>query len=62
MIDMLRPEATMMLMGVSEEAYPSGPAWFGKGTPMLMGRSRSTKDDFITVRDLLEADIPSRAR
>ena len=29
---------------------------------MLMGRSRSTKDDFITVRDLLEADISMQSK
>ena len=62
MIDMVRPEATMMLMGVSEENVPIRTRMVLEKGLMLMGRSRSTKDDFITVRDLLEADISMQSK
>ena len=56
MIDVIRPEGTMMLLGVSEEPVPVNTRMvLEKGLTML-GRSRSRKEDFCEAVRLLEED------
>ena len=55
-IDMIKPEGTIMLMGVSEENVPIKTRMVLEKGLRLVGRSRSSKADFEKVRDLLEAD------
>ena len=56
MIDVIQPEGTMMLLGVSEEPVPINTRMvLEKGITML-GRSRSTKEDFCETVRLMEED------
>lgn len=54
-IDIIRPEGTIMLMGVSENPVPVNTRMVLERGLTLIGRSRSTTEDFIAVRDLLES-------
>lgn len=54
-IDMINPEGTIMLMGVSENPIPINTRMVLEKGLRLIGRSRSTSEDFIAVRDLLES-------
>ncbi|MBQ9994300.1 MAG: zinc-binding dehydrogenase, partial [Clostridia bacterium] len=54
-IDMIRPQGTVMLMGVSEKPVAINTRMVLERGLTLIGRSRSTTDDFIAVRDLLES-------
>ncbi len=50
----IEPEGTLMLMGVSERPVRINTRLVLEKGLSLMGRSRSTKEDFIKVRDLLQ--------
>lgn len=57
MIDTIHPEGIMMLLGVSEEPVPVNTRMvLEKGITML-GRSRSTREDFVDSVEILEKDI-----
>lgn len=56
MIDVIRPEGTMMLLGVSEEPVPVNTRMVLEKGLTLLGRSRSTKEDFCETVRLLEED------
>lgn len=56
MIDVIQPEGTIMLLGVSEEPVPINTRMvLEKGITML-GRSRSTREDFCEAVRLMEED------
>jgi len=56
MIDTLRPEGTMVLLGVSEEPVPVYTRMVLEKGLTLLGRSRSTREDFRTAVELLQGD------
>lgn len=63
-IDIINPQGTIMLMGVSEQPVAVNTRMILERGLTLIGRSRSTTEDFIAVRDLLEShpDLQSRLR
>ncbi len=63
-IDIINPQGTVMLMGVSEQPVPVNTRMVLERGLTLIGRSRSTAGDFEDVRDLLEAhpELQSRLR
>ena len=57
MIDTIRPEGIMMLLGVSEELVPINTRMvLEKGITML-GRSRSGREDFVDSVSIMEQNI-----
>lgn len=54
-IDIINPQGTIMLMGVSEQPIPVNTRMVLERGLTLIGRSRSTTEDFAATRDLLEA-------
>lgn len=63
-IDIIKPQGTIMLMGVSEQPIPINTRMVLERGLTLIGRSRSTTKDFEDTRDLLESnpDIQSRLK
>lgn len=63
-IDIINPQGTIMLMGVSEQPVPVNTRMVLERGLTLIGRSRSTTKDFEDTRDLLEShpDMQSRLR
>jgi len=63
-IDIINPQGTIMLMGVSEQPVPINTRMVLERGLTLIGRSRSITKDFEDVRDLLESrpDLQSRLR
>lgn len=63
-IDIINPQGTIMLLGVSEQSPPINTRMVLERGLTLIGRSRSTTQDFIDTRDLLEQhpDMQSRLR
>ena len=56
MIDVILPEGTIVLLGVSEEPVPVNTRMVLEKGLTLMGRSRSTRKDFEETINLLKAD------
>ncbi len=63
-IDIINPQGTIMLMGVSEQPVPINTRMVLERGLTLIGRSRSTTKDFEYTRDLLEShpDMQRRLR
>ena len=63
-IDIINPQGTIMLMGVSEQPIPINTRMVLERGLTIIGRSRSTTKDFEDTRDLLESnpDIQSRLK
>lgn len=63
-IDIINPQGTVMMLGVSEEPVAINTRMVLELGLTLIGRSRSTANDFIDVRDLLEnhPDMQNRLR
>lgn len=63
-IDIINPQGTIMLLGVSEQPVPINTRMVLERGLTLIGRSRSTTKDFEDTRDLLEShpDMQSRLR
>jgi len=63
-IDIINPQGTVMLMGVSEQPVPINTRMVLERGLTLIGRSRSTTKDFEDTRDLLERnpDLQDRLR
>ena len=63
-IDYINPEGTIMLMGVSENNVPIKTRMVLEKGLMFLGRSRSGRDDFIAVANLLmqNPDIQKRLK
>lgn len=63
-IDIINPQGTVMLMGVSEQPVAINTRMVLELGLTLIGRSRSTTEDFRVTRDLLEAhpDMQHRLR
>ncbi len=63
-IDIINPQGTIMLLGVSERPVPINTRMVLERGLTLVGRSRSTVEDFVETRDLMEKkpDMQSRLR
>lgn len=61
-IDIINPQGTVMLMGVSEQPVPVNTRMVLERGLTLIGRSRSTSEDFRNVRDLLESNPGAQSR
>ncbi len=55
-IDIIEPQGTLMLLGVSEENVPINTRMVLEKGMTLQGRSRSGREDFIAAVDMLEND------
>lgn len=62
MIDTLRPQGTIMLLGVSEEPVPINTRMVLEKGLTLLGRSRSGKEDFEQAVNMLQTDNSFLAR
>lgn len=55
-IDVVEPESVVMLLGVSEEPVPINTRMVLEKGLILYGRSRSTREDFVDVVNIMETD------